>query len=430
MASLLLAIIYLAFISLGLPDSLLGSAWPEMHQVLGVELSAMGIVTTLISVGTVISTLLSDRLARRFPTEAIVTVSVGLTAVGLFGFSIAPRFWVLCLFAIPYGLGAGSIDAALNNYVALHYSSRHMSWLHCFWGVGAVISPYVMSFALGTELGWSGGYGIIGGLQVLILLVLIFTLPIWKKANQAFDGEPQKNGAKEENIKENKPENIEDSKPENIEDSKPENIEDSEPENIEENKAKSVGLLGALKIPGVPLVLLGFLGYCAAESTVMVWASTYFFEAKQVGEELAAALGALFFIGMTVGRFAAGFVSNKVGDKNMIRAGFAISAVGVLVVAAFSGVTLSIIGFLLIGIGFAPIYPSIIHSTPSSFGKENSQAVIGIQMASAYLGSILAPPIFGLIANYVNVRLLPLYLAAFMIMSVVMLEKLNRKEKQ
>lgn len=422
MASLLLAIIYLAFISLGLPDSLLGSAWPEMHQVLGVELSAMGIVTTLISVGTVISTLLSDRLARRFPTEAIVTVSVGLTAVGLFGFSIAPRFWVLCLFAIPYGLGAGSIDAALNNYVALHYSSRHMSWLHCFWGVGAVISPYVMSFALSTELGWSGGYGIIGGLQVLILLVLIFTLPIWKKANQAFDGEPQKNGAEEENLKENKPKNIEDSEPENIEDSKP--------ENIEENKAKSVGLLGALKIPGVPLVLLGFLGYCAAESTVMVWASTYFFEAKQVGEELAAALGALFFIGMTVGRFAAGFVSNKVGDKNMIRAGFAISAVGVLVVAAFSGVTLSIIGFLLIGIGFAPIYPSIIHSTPSSFGKENSQAVIGIQMASAYLGSTLAPPIFGLIANYVNVRLLPLYLAAFMIMSVVMLEKLNRKEKQ
>ena len=406
MASLLLAIIYLAFISLGLPDSLLGSAWPEMHQVLGVELSAMGIVTTLISVGTVISTLLSDRLARRFPTEAIVTVSVGLTAVGLFGFSIAPRFWVLCLFAIPYGLGAGSIDAALNNYVALHYSSRHMSWLHCFWGVGAVISPYVMSFALGTELGWSGGYGIIGGLQVLILLVLIFTLPIWKKANQAFVAEVQKNGAEEENIKENKP------------------------ENIEENKAKSVGLLGALKIPGVPLVLLGFLGYCAAESTVMVWASTYFFEAKQVGEELAAALGALFFIGMTVGRFAAGFVSNKVGDKNMIRAGFAISAVGVLVVAAFSGVTLSIIGFLLIGIGFAPIYPSIIHSTPSSFGKENSQAVIGIQMASAYLGSTLAPPIFGLIANYVNVRLLPLYLAIFMIMSVVMLEKLNRKEKQ
>ena len=413
MASLLLAIIYLAFISLGLPDSLLGSAWPEMHQVLGVELSAMGIVTTLISVGTVISTLLSDRLARRFPTEAIVTVSVGLTAVGLFGFSIAPRFWVLCLFAIPYGLGAGSIDAALNNYVALHYSSRHMSWLHCFWGVGAVISPYVMSFALGTELGWSGGYGIIGGLQVLILLVLIFTLPIWKKANQAFDREPHKNGTEEEKIKENKPKNIEDSKP----------------ENIEENKAKSAGLLGALKIPGVPLVLLGFLGYCAAESTVMVWASTYFFEAKQVGEELAAALGALFFIGMTVGRFAAGFVSNKVGDKNMIRAGFAISAVGVLAVAAFSGVTLSIIGFLLIGIGFAPIYPSIIHSTPSSFGKENSQAVIGIQMASAYLGSTLAPPIFGLIANYVNVRLLPLYLATFMIMSVVMLEKLNRKEK-
>jgi fucose permease len=287
-----------------------------------------------------------------------------------------------------------------------------------------------MSFALGTELGWAGGYGIIGGLQVLILLVLIFTLPVWKKANQVFVAEVQKNGAEEENAEEDKQKNIEDSKPQNIEESKPENIEESKSENIEENKTKSVGLLGALKIPGVPLVLLGFLGYCAAETTVMVWASTYFFEAKQVGEELAAALGALFFIGMTVGRFVAGFVSNKVGDKNMIRAGFAISAVGVLVVAASADITLSILGFLLIGIGFAPIYPSIIHSTPTSFGKENSQAVIGIQMASAYLGSTLAPPIFGLIANYVNVRLLPLYLAIFMIMSVVMLEKLNRKEKQ
>ena len=391
MASLLLAIIYLAFISLGLPDSLLGSAWPEMHQVMGVELSAMGIVTTLISVGTVVSSLLSDKLTAKFSTQAIVSASVGLTAMGLLGFSFAPTFFVLCLFAIPYGLGAGSIDAALNNYVAIHYTSRHMSWLHCFWGVGTVVSPYIMSYALGTELGWAGGYRIVGGIQIGILAVLILTLPVWKKVGHV--------------------------------------VVASADDTLEEPK-QSVGLIGSLKIKGVPYVLLGFLGYCAAESTVMVWASTYFFEAKSTTEEVAAALGSLFFIGMTVGRFFAGFISNRVGDKNMIRISFAISVVGVIIIAVPAALPLSIAGFLLIGLGFAPIYPSIIHSTPNSFGKENSQVIIGIQMAAAYLGATLAPPIFGVIANYVEIRLLPLYLAIFMLVSLVMLELLNNTNKR
>ena len=386
MASLLLAIIYLAFISLGLPDSLLGSAWPEMHQVLGVELSAMGIVTTLIAVGTVVSSLLSDKLTARFSTQIIVSVSVGLTAIGLLGFSFAPTFATLCLFAIPYGLGAGSIDAALNNYVALHYTSRHMSWLHCFWGVGTVVSPYVMSYALGTELGWAGGYRIVGGIQIGILIILLATLPVWKKVGHTASAD-----------------------------------------STGEEPRQSVGLIGSLKIKGVPYVLLGFLGYCAAESTVMVWASTYFFEAKSTTEEVAAALGSLFFIGMTVGRFLSGFISNRIGDKNMIRIGLAISAVGVIIIAIPSSLPLAIAGFLLIGLGFAPIYPSIIHSTPNSFGKENSQAIIGIQMAAAYLGATLAPPIFGLVANYVEIRLLPLYLAIFMMLSLVMLELLNKQ---
>ena len=387
MASLLLAIIYLSFISLGLPDSLLGSAWPEMHQVMGVELSAMGVVTTLIAVGTVVSSLLSDKLTAKFSTPAIVTASVGLTAVGLLGFSFAPTFLVLCLFAIPYGLGAGSIDAALNNYVALHYTSRHMSWLHCFWGVGTVVSPYVMSYALGTEMGWAGGYRIVGGIQICILIILLATLSVWKKA-----GHTRSIAVDEET----------------------------------DEPRQSTGLVGSLKIKGVPYVLLGFLGYCAAESTVMVWASTYFFEAKSTTEELAAALGSLFFIGMMVGRFFAGFISNRVGDKNMIRAGLALSTVGVIIIAIPAPLPLSIAGFLLIGLGFAPIYPSIIHSTPNSFGKENSQAIIGIQMAAAYLGATLAPPIFGLIANYVEIRLLPLYLAIFMALSLLMLELLNK----
>ena len=390
MASLLLAIIYLAFISLGLPDSLLGSAWPEMHQVMGVELSAMGIVTTLIAVGTVVSSLLSDKITAKFSTQVVVTFSVGLTAVGLLGFSFAPTFVTLCLFAIPYGLGAGAIDAALNNYVALHYTSRHMSWLHCFWGVGTVISPYVMSFALGTEMGWAGGYRIVGGIQIAILFVLIFSLPVWKKAGHI-------------------------AKP-----SIDEVTEAAEP-------PKSLGIVGALKIRGVSYVLLGFLGYCAAESTVMVWASTYFFEAKSTTEEVAAALGSLFFIGMTIGRFFAGFISNRVGDKNMIRIGLGISVVGVIIIAIPATLPLSIAGFLLIGLGFAPVYPSIIHSTPESFGAENSQAIIGIQMAAAYLGATLAPPIFGLIANYIDVKLMPLYIAVFVVLCFVMLELLNKQ---
>ena len=388
MASLLLAIIYLAFISLGLPDSLLGSAWPEMHQVLGVELSAMGIVTTLIAVGTVVSSLFSDYVTKKLTTPIVVAISVGLTSVGLIGFSFAPRFWVLCLFAIPYGLGAGSIDAALNNYVALHYTSRHMSWLHCFWGVGTVVSPYVMSYALSTNLGWSGGYRIVGGIQIFILAVLIATLPVWKKVNHK-------------------------------------SLENQAESAVEEQS--SVGLFGALRIKGVIYVLLGFMGYCAAESTVMVWASTYFFEAKSTTASLAAALGSLFFIGMTVGRFFAGFISNRVGDKNMIRFGLGLSAIGVIIISIPASLPLSIAGFLLIGLGFAPVYPSIIHSTPASFGKENSQAIIGIQMAAAYLGATLAPPIFGIIANYVEVRLLPLYLGLFIVISFVMLELLNRK---
>lgn len=411
MASLLLAIIYLAFISLGLPDSLLGSAWPEMHQVMGVPLSAMGIVTTLISICTVVSSLLSDSLTRRFSTRGVVTASVGLTALGLFGFSLAPAFWVLCLFAIPYGLGAGAIDAALNNYVALHYTSRHMSWLHCFWGVGTILSPYVMSYALGTALGWAGGYRIIGGIQVFILIVLVATLPIWKRAGHSA---PEKGLA----LGKTAP---------SLGDSAAE--ASTAPDSQKESR-KSAGLIGSLKISGVPLVLLGFFGYCAAEATVMSWSGTYFYETYSLCEEQAASLGALFFIGMTVGRFASGFISNRLGDKNMIRLGLGISAVGLILVALPLSLGFAIAGVLLIGLGFAPVYPSIIHATPENFGEENSQAIIGIQMASAYLGSTLAPPIFGLIAEVASTRLLPLYMAVFATLCFIMLELLFRRKNK
>ncbi len=387
MSTLLLAIIYLAFISLGLPDSLLGSAWPEMHQQMQTPISAAGIITMTISIGTVIASLFSEKLTRRLGTRFVVAGSALLTVVALFGFSFSTTFWMLLLFALPYGLGAGAIDAALNNYVALHYSSRHMNWLHCFWGVGTIISPYLMSYALTGDLGWNGGYRLVGYVQLGIVAILILTLPLWKKVH-------------------------------------------AEPTKANEDNTISAGVRKVFRIPGVVFVLFGFLAYCAAEGTVMLWASSYLYSAKGIPEEAAAALGALFFIGMTVGRFLAGFISARAGDKNMIRIGLLIAASGTLVIALpISGMVLPTLGFILIGLGFAPVYPSIIHATPGNFGEENSQAIIGIQMAFAYTGSTLAPPLFGVIAG-MSILWLPVFLGIFITGTIVLTELLNKTAKR
>ena len=381
---LLIAVIYLAFISLGLPDSLLGSAWPTLHVAFGVPISYMGIISIIISAGTVISSLLSERLTARFGTRAVTTVSVLLTSVALFGFSLSGKFYQLCLFAIPYGIGAGAIDASLNNYVALHYSSKHMSWLHCFWGVGTIISPYVMSYAL-IHSGWQAGYRTVSLIQLCIFIVLLIALPLWKINSKG----------KENEIKE---------------------------------IIKPLGIVGALNIPGVPYLLIGFLAYCAAESTTMLWASSYLEEAMNLSKDEAAALGSLFFIGMTVGRFFAGFITEKLGDGKMIRLGTVIALIGVGLITIRINLP-AIVGFILIGLGCAPIYPSIIHSTPSNFGEKNSAAIIGIQMASAYTGSLLAPPLFGIIADGISLKIMPIYLLGFFILMIVMIRKTERTVK-
>ena len=374
---LLLALIYLAFISLGLPDSLLGSGWPAMQETLGVPISYMGFISMIISGGTICSSLLSERVTKRFGTKYVTVFSVFLTAVSLFGFSTASRFWMLCLWAIPYGLGAGAIDAALNNYVALHYNSRHMSWLHCFWGVGTIVSPYVMSWAL-THSVWQTGYRMVSGIQLVIALVLLLTIPVWK-VNQAKQEEATGGGV--------------------------------------------LGISGALKIRGVPYLLLGFLGYCAAESTAMLWASSYLVEAKGISKEIAAAFGSLFFIGITAGRFLSGLASEKLGDRNMIRLGTAGMILGIgCMLLPLDGSWNSLAGLVVLGLGCAPVYPSIIHSTPASFGAKNSQAIIGIQMASAYTGSTFMPPLFGLLARYVSIRLLPVYVLLFTVLMIAMVE--------
>lgn len=375
---LLLSLIYLAFISLGLPDSLLGSAWPAMRQGFDVPISYMGIVSMIISGGTILSSLMSERLTKRFGTKTVTAVSILVTSVAMFGFSTVTAFWQLCLWGIPYGLGAGAIDSALNNYVALHYSSRHMSWLHCFWGVGTIISPYIMSYAI-AHTDWSGGYRIVSLIQLCIAIAMFATLPVWKV--------------------------------------------NSDPAGTE-NDGKTVGLKNALKIKGVPCLLLGFFAYCAAEATVMLWASSYLAETKGLSEKDAAAYASLFFIGITAGRFISGLFSDRLGDRNMIRTGTAIALCGVvLVLLPVSIPAVAFAGFVVIGLGCAPVYPSIIHSTPYNFGAENSQAVIGIQMASAYVGSTFMPPVFGLIANHITIRLMPFYITVFFILMIIMTEK-------
>ena len=374
MYSLLLALIYLAFISLGLPDSLLGAGWPVMHLDLGVEVSYMGIVSMVISGGTIVSSLISDRLTRKFGARWVTVVSVFLTAAALFGFSFSDRFWMLILFSIPYGLGAGAIDAALNNYIALHYSARHMSWLHCFWGVGTIVSPFIMSYAL-TSSTWNDGYRIVGYIQLGIGALLLATLSVWK-INKTPEAQSQ----------------------------------------------KSLGLIGAVKIKGVPLILLGFFAYCAAEATSMQWASTYFVEVKQISEAQAAQLASLFYIGITAGRFISGFLSGKLGDRRMIVIGACILTCGIVLLFIPADVEVAIAGFIVIGLGCAPIYPSIIHSTPANFGAENSGAIIGIQMASAYVGSTFIPPLFGLIANRLGFNILPVYLLIFVALMIAMTE--------
>ncbi|MGF7143107.1 fucose permease [Anaerotaenia torta] len=383
MYSLLLVIIYAAFISLGLPDSLIGSAWPVMQTELGVPVSYAGVITMIIAFGTIISSLFSHRLTRRLGTGLITAISVFSTAAALFGFSVSHSFVWLCLWAVPFGLGAGAVDAALNNYVALHYASRHMSWLHCFWGVGAAVSPYIMSYSLTGGYGWNNGYRMVGIIQITLTVILFISLPLWKGK----EGE----------------------------------------EAQEETHSKSLSLAQALKIKGVSLILVSFFAYCAVEQTTMLWASSYLVRHRGVDVNTAASFASLFFFGITFGRFLSGFIADKLGDKLLIRIGIFTTAAGVILIALPAATdVLALIGLVVVGFGCAPIYPAIIHSTPSNFGKENSQAIIGIQMACAYVGTTFMPPLFGLIASRINIGLYPFYLTVFIVLMLFMSERLNK----
>lgn len=372
MINLLLAIIYLAFISLGLPDALLGSAWPTMSHDIGAQISWAGGISMVISAGTIVSALLSDRMTKRFGAGKVTFVSVALTALALLGFSFAPNYIVLILLAIPYGLGAGGVDAALNNYVAVHYESRHMSWLHCMWGIGASAGPYVMGFALSHGLGWSAGYQYIAIAQVILTVILFISLPLW---NNRTAHKLQKS------------------------------IQ------ISKEYSKTLSFAEVLRIPGAKNILIMFFCYCAIEQTAGLWASSYMVLYGSVSRVVAAGWASLFYVGITAGRFISGFLTMRFNDENMIRLGQLVMILGILVLLLPLPNHIALVaGFVIIGLGCAPIYPCVIHSTPHYFGADKSQAIVGMQMASAYIGSMLMPAIFGFIGQNVSMSLLPAYL--------------------
>lgn len=381
MVNFLLAIIYLAFISLGLPDALLGSAWPMMYQEFSVPISYAGIISAIISIGTVISSLNSDRLTRHLGAGKVTAISVLITAVSIFGFSFSHSFLPLVFWAIPYGLGAGSVDAALNNYVALHYKSRHMSWLHAMWGIGAASGPYIMGYALSSGGGWTSGYRYIAILQTVLTAILFISLPAWKG---------KRNETKEE-------------------------------------KGKALSLKEIVKIKGAKEIMISFFCYCAIEQTSGLWASSYLVLYKGFNAESAAAFASMFFIGITAGRIISGFLTIKLNDDSMIRLGSALIGTGIILLFLPGMKEIALLAFILIGLGCAPIYPSIIHSTPVHFGPERSQAIIGVEMASAYIGNCLMPPFFGILANHISIALLPVYLLIILALMVIMHERLVRK---
>ncbi|GHT53754.1 MFS transporter [Spirochaetia bacterium] len=381
-AILLLILIYISFISLGLPDSLLGSAWPLMYGSLGTPLHYAGILSMVTAAGTVVSSILSERIIRRLGTGLVVGISVFMTAAALTGFSLSHNFIALCFCAIPLGLGAGSVDAALNNYVALHYKARHMSWLHCFWGVGASIGPLIMSAYLTKGGPWNSGYRTVGIIQFCLVALLLVSLPLWGKNTASQETQEQK---------------------------------------------PSITYRELFKIAGVKEVLAAFFFYCGIEQITGLWGASFLVMVKNIAPEIAAQWIALYFGGITAGRFVSGFLTMKLNNRQMVRLGQALIACGIICLLLPFGAISLLPGFFIIGLGCAPIYPSLIHETPKNFGAEYSQALIGIQMATAYIGIMVMPPLFGWVASHSNFIIFPIVIGVILILKIIMTETVNKK---
>ena len=366
---LLAAIIYIAFISLGLPDSMLGAAWPMMYADLNVPISYAGFISMTVCGGTVVSSIMYSRLARRIPTGIVTAVSVAMTALALMGFSFASSFPMIIALAVILGLGAGAIDAGLNNYVAIHFKARAMSFLHASWGIGTTVGPFLLSYLISIGLGWQEGYRILSTVQFIICIMLFASLPLWKKAENAEKGDT------------------------------------TAP--VPEYRRFCKGAV----IPAI----LAFFAYCSMENTAMIWSATFLVEARGFSEGLAAVSAGVLFWGMTAGRLFSGFISDRLGDRKMLAIGETASLIAILLIAFIPG-KLSVAALFLLGFGFGPIYPSMIHQTPEYFGVERSSEIMGLEMASAYIGSMFMPPVFGLIGRRISMDVFPLFALFFLIL--------------
>ena len=396
MAALLLIVIDLAFISLGLPDSLLGSAWPVMRKDLGVPLSAAGIMSMTISFGKILSSLLSGVMIKKFGTAKVTFVSCLMTAIALLGYSFSNSMIWFFLLAIPLGLGGGSVDSALNHYVAENYKAHHMNWLHSFWGVGATAGPAILSYYIGNGNSWRLGYRTVAIIQFTVAAILFTSLPLWKR--------------------------VEESRKANIAN---DNANSTSKSNQSQAKNRINGRSGVFGIGGVTQSLLAFLFYCGAEATVGLWGASYLVGAKHVSAQVAAGWVSLYYGGITAGRIISGFITMKVSNRFLILWGQIISLIGVLILLLPLPAIFYMLGLILIGLGFAPIFPGLIHETPARFGSENSAKLIGYQMATAYAGTTLLPPLFGLIAARTTVALFPLFALSYVVLMLLCTETVN-----
>ncbi|MCM3699651.1 sugar MFS transporter [Paenibacillus macerans] len=396
MATWFLIIIYLAFISLGLPDSLLGSAWPVMWPDIGASVGSAGILSMVVAGGTIVSSLASGSMIQRLGTGKVTLISCCLTAGALLGFSVAPTMIWLVLLAIPLGLGAGAVDAALNHYVAENYNAYHMSWLHCFWGVGATMGPIIMSSYIAGHNSWRGGYAAISMIQLALVIILFVTLPLWKRVAASRELERSQN----------------------------EVHHDQDESGVLQPEGSSKA--NVLRIKGVKHSLIAFLFYCGVEATVGLWGATYLVGARNIAAETAAGWISLYYGGITIGRLVTGFITLKVHNRVLIRCGQIVAIAGGIILLLPLPILLTLFGFILIGLGLAPIYPGLLHETPARFGRENSARLMGYQMAAAYTGTTFLPPLFGIIATQTNITLFPFVVLAFLVFMMMSAEKINR----
>ena len=378
----LLILIYILSISFGLPDSVLGSLWPQMYTDLNTGVSVAGYISMTVPAATILSSLLAHRVVRRFGVGKVTAVSILLTALALAGFALSPHVGLMFLFAIPLGLGAGAVDVAQNNFVALHYQVRHMNWLHCFWGIGASAGPMIAAFALNMGTSWRGGFGTVAGLQTLLTIVMFCGIPMWSRA-----------GSKEQTLQE---------------------------------KKEPLKFTQLFRFGGILPVLGGFLLYSGLEATAGLWGATFIHSRFAVTDAQAAVTASIYFGALTLGRMMAGFLSARFSDQQMIRMGLGCSVVGMVLILTAGTQVQALLGIAVMGMGFAPVYPAMLHTTPTYFGAENSQQVMGLEMALSYVGSTCFPPLLGILTQAFGAEVYPVFLLSCGVLAIFFTELTRR----